>query len=145
MGGFSKTVKLRPVHFDGDEVQITVERLKTEDMVDLSEVLNFDDGATKLTFKDSVQLCQVASKVVPKYVKAVAGLRFEDGTEMTLDEFHTLIPKEFYFMELVGDVLGQLVEVSTVQDHEEKNSESPSDGALKALSKEPPAVLEQVG
>lgn len=122
MGKWTEQVELPPIKFDGDDVVFSVSRLTVADM---AEVMQYFDAATqKLSLKQE-ELCALAAKLVPKYVNNLVGMTKADGTAWTREEFIKVASQEFYFVSLVGELLGSLVSVSVVGSAE-KNSEPPS-------------------
>lgn len=125
MGNWCPTVKLEPIEFDGDVVSVEASRLLVEDMADLMK--NVDPVSKKLRFDDPSQVCSMASRLLPKYVKSFSGYIKADGTAMTREEF-VAAASEFYFVPLVGRIFAALMAESTVGGAQAKNSVPPSQG-----------------
>lgn len=123
MGSWTPTVKLGPFEFDGDQVTVVATRLLVEDMAELMK--HVDPVSKKLRFDDPSQLCSMASRIIPKYLKAVEGCMKADGAAMSVDEL-AVASGEFYFVPLIGRVFAELMAASTVKGTEAKNSEAPS-------------------
>jgi hypothetical protein len=103
-------VRLDPIEFDGDKVVFTVKRLLVEDMLVLSK--HFDADKKKMVFASPMEVCKTASEVLPKYVLAIDGYSKAVGTALTVAEFLEAA-KEFYFVQLVGELFGHMVSIST--------------------------------
>lgn len=123
MGNWTAETSLEPIEFDGDLITFTVGRLLVEDMAEVMQ--NYNPTTEKLTFTDPAEVCGLAAKIVPKYVKGIRGMKKPDGTEFTVAEFADIAGKQFYFTGLVGALFGGLVSASVV-GQAVKNSEPPS-------------------
>lgn len=121
MGKWTPTVKLGPIEFDGDMVTVDATRLLVEDMAELMK--NVDPVSRKLRFDDPAQVCSMASRILPKYLKSFSGYAKADGSVMSLEEFITAA-SEFYFVPLVGRIFAELMAESTVSKQQSKNSEA---------------------
>ena len=108
-------VKLDPIDFDGDSIVFTVNRLKVGDMAPLAKHFAQDSGM--LNFSSQLEVCTVAAELLPRYVVSIEGMTKGDGSAMALDEFNTAV-SDFYFAELLGKLLGKLIEVSAVGGQE---------------------------
>lgn len=125
MGKWTNTgVNLPAIDFDGDRISVSVKRLRMEDMSLMSK--NFDTVTKTMRFSDPMEMCQLASKILPNYVVAFSGYKKGDGAEMLLDEFLQEAVSEFYFVPLVGQIFAGLLSVSTVPKDLEKNLPPPS-------------------
>lgn len=138
MGNWSLTKKIDPIQFDGDSVELVLGRLEVADMITLSAYIKTGEDGVKqnLSFSDSMEMCRVAGELLPKYVKSVKGMSGADGIDMSLDQFNQTVPSQFYFMTLIGEILGALVVISTVSEGDEKNSGAPLEGNSMALVQE---------
>lgn len=111
----SKGVVLPPIEFDGDSVTFTVKRLLVEDMLTLSK--HFDKANGTLKFESPLEVCQTAQSIFPKYVTGIVGMTNGDGGNVTVEEFIEA-SKEFYFVPLIGELFGALINASTVKAQE---------------------------
>ena len=121
-------IPVEPIGFDGDNVSFTLKRLRVEDMGLLAK--NFDASSKTMKFNDPLEMCQLASKILPKYIVSMSGYIKGDGTEMTLDEFLKEAVSEFYFVPVVSVLFGELVGISTIPKDAEKNLQPPSPASL---------------
>lgn len=104
--------------FDGDTVIVNMSRMKRKDALKLAPYMNkiTDGDTTKLTFEDNMQMVDAAANLLPKYVNSITGL-YIDETEVTKDsELFTDMLEEVYFMELVSELIGDLVQNSFLQN-----------------------------
>lgn len=118
MGKWSSNVVLEPIEFDGDKVVFSANRLLVDDMLVLSKYFDKDKGT--IAFGSAMDVCKVAGEVLPKYITNITGMTKADNTPMTKDEF-LQAAKEFYFVPLVGELFGRLVQASTVGSADAKN------------------------
>ena len=102
---------------------MTATRLLVEDMAELMN--NVDPVTKKLRFENQSQVCSMASRLLPKYLKSISGYKKADGSAMSLEEF-IAATTEFYFVPLVGVIFAELMAASTVKATQEKNSAAPS-------------------
>jgi len=121
-------IAVEPIEFDGDKVQFTLKRLRVEDMGLMAK--NFDAVNKTMRFSDPLEMCQLSSKVLPKYIVSMSGYKKGDGSEMTLEEFLQEAITEFYFVPLVSKLFGSLVSISTIPKDTEKNLPPPSPESL---------------
>ena len=126
MGNWTSDVKLAPIEFDGDAITFHVKRLLIEDMSDMMK--NFNPETQKLSFGAPSEVCELAARIIPKYVTRMAGMNKGDGTAFTIEEFMA-VSNEFYFVPLIGQLFGELVSASVVGKSDEKNSVPPSAGS----------------
>lgn len=115
----SKPVKLDPIAFDGDNITFTVKRLLVPDMMVLNKYIVGD----KLAFSAPLEMVNVATEILPKYVIGIDGMT-ADGEAVTPEQFINSIG-EFYFVPLIGQLFTALIAASTV-GQQTKNSAPPS-------------------
>ena len=125
----SKGVTLDPIDFDGDSITFVVKRLLVEDMQILLKFYKPESGT--LAFDDPLEVCRTAQGIFPRYILSQIGMKKEDGTEFTLEEFNEAT-SEFYFVPLVGALFGALIGASTLKG-QEKNSVPPTLKLSEAL------------
>lgn len=119
MSGFTKTVS-HEIEFDGDTVQLELRRLNRKDMTAFSEFIKEgDDGKHTVSIQDGMQLMKVAEEILPEYVVNMTGLKDASGNPLSLDD----VLAETYFMELLGNIVGRLMEISFPGKEDEKKSE----------------------
>lgn len=129
MGQWTPTITLGPIEFDGDKVVVTATRLLVEDMAELMKYV--DPAAKRLRFDDPSQVCGMAGRILPKYLKSISGYSKADGSAMLLEEF-IAATAEFYFVPLVGGIFAELMAASTVKKEQVKNFAAPSPGSSEA-------------
>ncbi|OGC95828.1 MAG: hypothetical protein A2W25_15240 [candidate division Zixibacteria bacterium RBG_16_53_22] len=118
MGNWTSNVILEPIEFDGDSIVFTCGRLTVEDMLALSKFFDQEKGV--LRFDDQLQALNTAQGLIGKYVRRIDGMRMPDGASITVEQFSE-VAREFYFVPLLGELLANLVTISTV-GKSEKNS-----------------------
>ena len=122
MGNWTPSVTLDPIPFDGDQIIFTSHRIQVDDMVTLSKNMTIEkDGEVKISFSESMEVCKVASEILPKALVNVEGMTLGDNTPVNLEKFCELVSTEFYFIPLVGDLLKALMDISSVSEEEEAN------------------------
>lgn len=126
MGNWSPTVVIDPIEFDGDNIIFTLERMEVSDFLKLSKNMSFESGKElKLTFVESMDVCVSATELFPKYVKNISGMTSKDGLSVTLEKFTTELVNQTYFLNLIGQLLGELMTISVVNEVEEGNLDKP--------------------
>lgn len=131
MGSWTSEAKLDPIKFDGDVIDVRVRRLTTEDIQKLSSFMKpfqGSDGSNKikLSFSDQLEVASIATDLLPRYILSIDGMKTGDGSVVTAERYVSEMVGQFYFLEFNGLILANLVSVSTVQEDEEKNLETPS-------------------
>lgn len=116
----SSTVTLPAIEFDGDQIVVEARRLLTSQMSALAG--NYSNG--KLSFANHMEMVDAAAKVLPASIVSVSGMTAGDGRVIGKDDLIGLLP-EYYFSPLVAEIIGRLIEASTVQQAEAKNSAAP--------------------
>lgn len=121
----SSTVKLPTIDFDGDSIDIEARRLLTSQMSALAG--HYANG--KLSFANHMDMVAAAAKVLPDSIVSINGMMAGDGTPFDKERLIGVLP-EYYFSPLVAEIIGRLIEASTVQDV--KNSAAPSPESSEA-------------
>ena len=129
MGHWTRQAKIGPIDFDGDSITVFVERLSVASMQQMMPFMKQNDRSKEITvtFEDSMKMIEVATKIIPKYVKNIDGMKDGEGNVVTAEKFNSDLINEFYFMEFTASLLAGLCEISVVQENDEKNSVTPSD------------------
>lgn len=126
----------RTIEFDGDQVSVTMKRLKRKQMFDLAPYMGEADenGKVKMSLKDNMQLLDQAQEKIKANLVALSGLTI-DGEELAVEggkpsnpDLYGLIFDEAYFMNLLGEMLGAMVEESFVGEEDEKKSDGQRGG-----------------
>jgi len=124
MSKFTKQIK-RTYQFDGDEIQITMDRLKRKDALKIAPLMTEPDenGKVAMSFEDSMKFADVASSILKKYITVFEGLKDGDGNALSVGD---IFGEEgaVYFMELVSEIISDLMEASFTNKETEKKSES---------------------
>jgi len=127
MSNFTRTVT-KQLEFDGDSISVVFNRMKTSDFKLLAKFIEIGpDGKpmNKASFSDQIEMLSVAEEILPKRIESLEGLVDEEGTPLTVED----IVKEQYFIDLVSELFGIIMESSTVSDS--KKSVGKSVGASK--------------
>jgi len=124
MSKFTKQIK-RTYQFDGDEVYVVMDRLKRKDALKIAPLMNEPDenGKVKMSFEDSMKFTDVASGILKKYITVFTGLKDEDGVALVIEDIFGE-DGAVYFMELISEIIGDLMEASFATEDNEKKSES---------------------
>jgi hypothetical protein len=107
----SSAIALPVIDFDGDKIAVTVNRLKVKSMSLIAG--KYSNGT--LTFANQMELCEVASQLLPEYIVSVSGMTKADGSQFSRDDLVAVLG-EFYFAQLVGAILNGLIEASSVRE-----------------------------
>lgn len=126
MSNFTRTVK-KTFNFDGDEIEIVFNRLKTSDFRLLASHLEIDEETGlptgKVSFGNQMDMITKAIEILPNRVESMTGLKDPEGNQM---EFIDIV-NEQYFMGFVSDVFAAVMGASVVSN--EKKSDATSEGA----------------
>ena len=127
MSNFARSVK-REFAFDGDTVHVTFTLMKATDFKSLSRFIKTDERGrptSTISFTDQVEMLSLASEILPKRVTSMTGLKDLSGVEMAIEE----IVDEQYFIPLISEIFGAVLEASNVRDP--KKHGEPSGASLK--------------
>jgi hypothetical protein len=111
MGTWTKDVELDVIEFDGDKIQVSVTRIRSEDM--RAVLSNYDADGTA-TGDAAQKVVRIAQELTPKYITKISGMKKPDGTEWTLAELIE-VAGDYYFAPLIASIYAGLLEHSTVQ------------------------------
>lgn len=136
MSKFTKSIA-RTYSFDEDTVTVVMDRLKKKDLIHILPYLGSpdDDGNVKLSFEQSLRLLDEAGDVIKKRVRSIEGLKIASEDL----EGGSLIDTVFdnsYFMELLGQMLGDLVSASFSGKTVEKKSDVLPGGTSQSEAEE---------
>jgi hypothetical protein len=115
----------RTYEFDGDFVTVTMNRLKRKDAVKLAPFLPEPDSEGKYIFntQQGFEFMDKAGEILGKYVTHIEGLKDGEGVPVPRELlFGNEDEAEAYFMPLLGEMMGDLMEASFVSDEETKKS-----------------------
>ena len=112
MSKFTKSL-VETFDFDGDKVTITFKRLKRKHLIALSPHMTTSGD---IEFKDQVKFMDAAAEVLPDIIESMTGLVDADGNALTVEE----MVDEMYFVPLVSDLMGKVMEQSFVKDEQVK-------------------------
>ena len=119
MSGFTPSVNFT-LEFDGDTIDVTCKRLKRKDMIKLSPYINVDeDGGVKMSFESQMKMFDVMSNLLPEYIIKFDGLTQSDGSKIDIKGALA----ESYFNSLTGDLISNLMRISSLSEEESKNSD----------------------
>lgn len=135
MGHWTKQAKIGPIDFDGDTITLFVDRLTVSGMQQIMPFMKQNQKSKEVTvsFEDSMKMIEVATKLIPAFVKTIDGMKDGEGNIISAERFNKELIHDFYFTEFTAAILAGLCEVSIVSESDEKNSGTPSNG----LSQEP--------
>lgn len=121
MGKFTKSFNIS-VEFDGDKIDINMNRLTNEQFKILSPFMN-EDGV--MTIKDQTEFMMQAAKVVPDSINSISGMSLGDGELVTKDNNFGggVVFSNTYFLGFVGDVTKALMQNSFLNGDELKKSQ----------------------
>lgn len=114
MSGFTPLVKYT-TFFEKDEVSMQIRNLKRSAMMTLTPHMD-DKGKMKL---GNVEMLNLAADMLPAHVEDFKGLKDIDGNELTFEQ----VLDQAYFIELLGDIIGKLFDISRLGDKDAKNSQ----------------------
>ena len=107
MSSFTKRIK-KEFSFEGDTVTVVAQRMKKEDYTTMAPILKMEDGKQGVDQSDPNKVMSVGVDILKRRVESIDGLRADDGELLTVDDMLS----ETYFMGLVGDILGWVMESS---------------------------------
>jgi len=92
------------IDFEGDTIKVSMTRLKRADYLKIVPHIKIDEETKKSTMNmtEKLEFMDVATDMLPKYVKRFEGLHDTDGEEIPFKE----VVETTYFM----DILSQMVE-----------------------------------
>jgi len=126
MSNFTRTVE-KTFNFDGDEIKVTFNRLKTSDFRLMASHLEVDKDTGmptgKVSFESQMDMIAKAIEILPARVESMTGLKDDQGNELSFVD----IVNEQYFMGLVSEIFAAVMGASIVSD--EKKSDVTSGGA----------------
>lgn len=128
MGNFTKTFTTT-IPFDGDQITVTMRRLKREDALKLGPYMNYgDDGNLKMTFTDQLQFVAVGAEILKANITEFSGMTIE-GQEVKKDsqEYNELF-EESYFMPLISGLFTALMGASFMDNEEVGKSDAGPSG-----------------
>ena len=106
--------------FDGDTVQVKSKRLKRKDALKLAPYMNVDDdGNVAMNLEKSIEFIDKSADVLKKNVVEFTGLVDADGEPIALGDILS-DDGDTYFMPLVSDIIGGLIEHSFLKGDTEK-------------------------
>lgn len=129
MGNFTKAFT-RTYEFDGDNISVEFTRLKRKDAMTLAPYITDGGEDVKVAFKDQLEFLNAASEILPTCIVKFRGLTIEGQLISELHEDFKLIFSEIYFMELLSDMLGDLMEASFLQSGERDDIKKPQENTL---------------
>lgn len=135
MGNFTNKVT-KTFHFDGDEIQVEFTRMKNKHFVLIAPYLVLEDSEPKALRSGmlrSVKLVVESKQVLKECVISIEGLKSSDGTKMSLDD----ILDETYFISLLDQMLGQLMDASVLREVDIKKSVEPPPVITQELESSP--------
>jgi len=137
MSKFTKSIS-REFEFEGDKVQVTMDRMKRKDAMKLMPYIGEPDAAGNVTmkFKDQMEMVDSVGDLLPKYIKRISGLIDDNGEDVTIET----VCEESYFLDLIGDMVGALMEGSFMSTKKEKKLEESSESTTEEQGI--PATLE---
>lgn len=124
MSNYTPAVIIGPINFDGDSVTLKCNRLTVWDMEILAPFMSGEDGQTDID--RGLSIIKAAEKIFPNRVEEISGL-FINGSEVSKDIFCNDLINKMYFIELVSEIIGKLLDSSTVDGEEEGNLERPQE------------------
>lgn len=131
MSKFTKQIK-RTYQFEGDEITIIMGRLKRKDAIKLAPYMTEPDkdGIVKMRFEDSMMFADVSCDILKKYISSMSGMVDADGHTQSIDD---IFGEEggTYYMNLVAEVMGDLLDASFSSSDVEKKSVKQSDDTLE--------------
>ena len=134
MSKFTKQIKT-VYNFDGDVINVTMDRLKRKDALKIAPLMNEpdEDGKVQMSFEDSMKFADVASGILKKYITVFTGLKDADGNALDVAD---IFGEEgaVYFMELISEIISDLMEASFTTKETEKKSEATSQSSLPESS-----------
>jgi len=118
MGHFSKVVE-QEITFDGDLLKIKMRRMKNKHMLHIGPALSepFEKSSGGLLLRTS-KLVDVAKEPLAECVTELSGLKDADGNAL---EFKDIL-EESYFLPLLDQILGMLIQVSVMSEVDAKKS-----------------------
>lgn len=120
MGNFTSKVT-KTFQFDGDEVKVEFTRMKNKHFILIAPYLVLEDSepkALRVGMLRSVKLVEESKQVLKECIKSMKGIQNADGDQLTLDD----ILDESYFISLLDQMLGFLMDVSVLRDSDVKKS-----------------------
>ena len=139
MSRFTPSVKYS-TSFDGDNISMVLTRLKRKDAMRLAKFYQYDEKKKQGSLiGDEAELMEVVADVLPRYVNDFAGLVTAENRPMSIEE----AIDEMYFMPLIGDILSELMNISSLSEDDEVKSEQPSDDGTQGSSAELKSFLSQ--
>lgn len=133
MSKFTKQIN-KTYEFDGDKVTITMKRLKRKDAIKLAPYMvePDKDGKVSMKFEDSLLFVDKACEVLSTHVTTMTGLFDSDSEVITKEEVFG-DGTETYFMSLISEVIGDLMEASFTGFDEKKSGKPQQDTSTESV------------
>lgn len=127
MGNFTKDIT-KSYEFDGDKINVTMQRLKRADAMSLAPYMKQTSDGVAMSFKDQVEFIDAAANVLPNCVTNITGLII-DGAEASFEEAK-VIYTEMYFMPLISQIVRDLVAESFITSQQADEVKKPQENTL---------------
>ena len=115
MGHFTQAVEEKTT-FDGDEVAYSLRRMQNKHMVKLAPLLVTSPSNPESALVRTARMVEGAKDVIKDCISNFRGVKDSSGADMTLDA----VLDESYFLPLLDELLGRLLQVSVRTGADEK-------------------------
>lgn len=140
MGNFTSKFT-KTFHFDGDEISVGFTRMKNKHFILIAPYLVLDDSepkALRAGMLRSVKLVEESKQVLKECIIDIKGIKDSAGRELLLDD----ILEQAYFISLLDQMLGQLMDASVLRESDAKKSVEPPPAISQGLESNQMSSLE---